>query len=99
MLELTVLAVICALVGLGCLGGLAWALLGAEDFGVERIFLLHVWLILGLLFLGMSAWIARMGPLKDLGKKRAEAKSPDAGQASAAQSSKASPKEEAKTAS
>jgi hypothetical protein len=98
MLELTVLAAICALVGLGCLGGLAWAILGAEDNGVERIFLLHVWLILGLLFLGMSAWIARMGPLKDLGKKRAEAKSPDAGRASAVQS-KASPKEEAKPAS
>ena len=98
MIELTVLAVICALVGLGCLGGFAWAILGAEDNGVERIFLVHVWLILGFLFLGMSAWIARVGPLKHLGKKRAEAASPGADQAAAVQS-KASTKEAAKSAS
>jgi hypothetical protein len=98
MLELTVLAAICALVGLGCFGALGWALLGSEDIGIERIFLLHVWLILGLIFLGMSAWIARLGPLRGLGKKSAEAKSPDAAQAAAVQS-KAVSKEGAKPAS
>ena len=98
MIELTVLAVICALVGLGCLGALGWALLGSEDNGVERIFLLHVWLILGLLFLGMSAWIARLGPLRDLGKKRAQAKSPESAQAALVES-KTSSKQEANPAS
>ena len=68
-MELLILSVFCALVGLGCLGGAAWAVIGGEDVGVELIFLLHVWLLFAALFLGMAVWIARQGPLKNLGKK------------------------------
>jgi hypothetical protein len=68
------------------LAGIGWALLGSEDVGIERIFLLNVWGILGLLFLGLSAWIARQGPLRDLGRKKAEATAPES---AAAQSSPA----------
>ena len=68
-MELLVLTVLCGLVGLGCLGGAVWAVVGGEDVGVELIFLLHVWLLFAALFLGMAVWIARQGPLKNLGKK------------------------------
>ena len=68
-MELLILSFFCALVGLGCLGGAAWAVLGGEDVGVELIFLIHVWVLFGALFLGMAAWIARQGPLKNLGKR------------------------------
>jgi hypothetical protein len=63
-MELLIWAVLCALIGLGCLGGAAWAVLGGEDVGVELIFLLHVWLLFAAIFLGMAFWIARQGPLK-----------------------------------
>jgi hypothetical protein len=63
-MELIVLAAICALVGLGCLGAAGWAIFYRGDTGVEEIFLLLVWLSLALIFLGMAAWIARQGPLR-----------------------------------
>jgi hypothetical protein len=68
-MELLVLTALCALIGLGCLGGATFAVLGAEDVGVERIFLVLVWLLFAALFLGLAAWIARQGPLRNLGKK------------------------------
>jgi len=68
-MELLIWAVLCALVGLGCLGGAAWAVIGGGDVGVELIFLLHVWLLFAALFLGMAVWIARQDPLKNLGNK------------------------------
>ena len=68
-MELLILTVLCGLVGLGCVGGAVWAVVGGEDVGVELIFLLHVWLLFAALFLGMAVWIARQGPLKNLGKK------------------------------
>ncbi|MBI4480673.1 MAG: hypothetical protein HY651_11680 [Acidobacteria bacterium] len=68
-MELMILAALCALVGLGCLAGAVWAIVGGEDVGVELIFLLHVWLLLAALFLGMAVWIARQGPLRHLGQK------------------------------
>ena len=68
-MELIVLACVCGLIGLGCLGGAAWAVLGGQDVGVELIFLVHVWLLFASLFLGMAVWIARQVPLKNLGKK------------------------------
>ena len=85
MLELFLLSAISALLGLGCLGAVGWALVGAEDTGVEQIFLVLVWLLLAVVFLGMSAWIARQGPLKQLGKKPAEANFAKAKEASAQQ--------------
>ncbi|MBI2819303.1 MAG: hypothetical protein HYX73_04920 [Acidobacteria bacterium] len=69
-MELLILTVLCALVGLGCLGGAVWAVVGGEDVGVELIFMLLVWLLFAALFLGMAGWIARQGPLKNLGKKK-----------------------------
>lgn len=68
-MELLILTVLCALVGLGCLGGAVWAVVGGEDVGVELIFMLLVWLLFAALFLGMAGWIARQRPLKNLGKK------------------------------
>lgn len=68
-MELIVLAFVCGLIGLGCLGGAAWAVLGGQDVGVELIFLVLVWLLFAAIFLGMAVWIARQGPLKNLGKK------------------------------
>jgi hypothetical protein len=68
-MELLVWSAVCALIGLGCLGGAAFAVLGAEDVGVERIFLVLVWLLFAALFGGMGFWIARQEPLRNLGKK------------------------------
>jgi hypothetical protein len=68
-MELLILMVLSALVGLGCLGGAAWAVFGGEEVGVGRIFILLVGLMFAALFLGMAAWVARQGPLKNLGKK------------------------------
>ena len=68
-MELIILTAFCALVGLGCLAGAVWAIVGGEDVGVELIFLLHVWLLFAALFLGMAVWIARQGPLRNLGQK------------------------------
>ena len=68
-MELLILTAICGLVGLGCVGGAAWAIVGGEDVGVERIFLVMVWLLFAALFLGLAAWVARQGPLRSLGKK------------------------------
>ena len=68
-MELLIWAALCALVGLACLGGAVWAVVGGLDVGVEMIFLLHVWLLFAAIFLGMAAWIMRQGPLKNLGKK------------------------------
>ena len=78
MMEMVVLAVFCALLGLACVGGMAWAVVGGEDVGVGRIFLLLVWLILALLFFSMAAWIARQRMLLNPGKKPEEAKVPAA---------------------
>jgi len=75
-MELTVLAILCALIGLGCFGGIAWTLFGAEDAGVERIFLLLVWLLFGLIFLGLAGWIAKLGPLRRMAHKPAAESSP-----------------------
>lgn len=69
-MELILLAAFSALVGLGCLGGAVWAVVGGEDVGVERIFLVLVWLLFGSLFLGLAVWIARQGPLQALGKNK-----------------------------
>lgn len=80
MMEMMVWAAICALIGLGCFGGIAWTLLSGEDTGVERIFLVHVWLILGLLFLGLAAWIAKQGPLKRVAKAAPESAAAPAAQ-------------------
>ena len=74
-MELLVLTALCALIGLGCLGGAAFAILGAEDVGVERIFILLVWLLFAAMFLGMAAWIMRQRPLR---KKAPAAPEPNA---------------------
>ena len=58
-MELMVLTAVCALVGLGCLGGAAFSVLGGEDVGVERIFMLLVWVMFGAMFLSLAAWIAK----------------------------------------
>ena len=72
-MELKILTALCGLTGLGCLAGAGYAVLGSEDVGVEQIFLLLTWGLFGIVFLGMAQWIARLGPLKDLGKKRVAA--------------------------
>ena len=71
IMELLILSGLCALIGLGCFGGAGWALFGGEDNGVGRIFLLLVWSMFGILFLGMAGWIARQGPLKKTAPKQA----------------------------
>lgn len=63
MKELTILAAVCAVVGLGCLGGAGYALLGGKDVAIERIFAVIVWGLIGMALLGAAQWIARMGPL------------------------------------
>ena len=84
MMEMVITALFCALLGLACVGGMAWAVVGGEDVGVGRIFLLLVWLVLALLFFGMAAWIARQALLLNPGKKEQEATVPDASERSAA---------------
>src|SRR3990167_5547428 len=71
MVELILLFSFCALVGLGCLGLLGWVVVSAESVGVERIFLLLVFALLGALFLGMAAWLARFTRLQTLWKPAA----------------------------
>ena len=70
-MELLIWSAVSALIGLGCLGGAVWAVVGGEDTGVERIFLVLVWMLFAALFLGMAAWIAKMGPLAELKRKKA----------------------------
>jgi hypothetical protein len=72
-MELLIWSAICALIGLGCLAGAIWAVVGGYDMGVERIFLVLVWLLFGVLLFGMAAWIAKMGPLRKGKKAPAEA--------------------------
>ena len=72
-MELIVLSIVCSLIGLGCLGGAAFAVLGGEDVGVERIFIVLVWLMFGGMFLSLAGWIARQGPLRKTEKKSEEA--------------------------
>ena len=91
-MELLILAVLCGLVGLGCLGGAVWAIVGGEDIGVELIFLLHVWLLFAALFLGMAVWIARQGPLKNLRRKAPAGSENKPAEAASAASGKAAPK-------
>jgi hypothetical protein len=78
-MELLILSGLCALIGLGCLGGAVFSLLGGEDVGVERIFLVIVWGMFGMLFLGMAGWIARQGPLKKTAPKEARESAAPAG--------------------
>ena len=73
MLELLLLLLFCVLIGLGCLGAIAWVLLRGVEIGVELIFLLHVCALLAVLFLGFSGWIATRSPLRALWKPEAAA--------------------------
>jgi hypothetical protein len=62
--ELTILAALCGVLGVGCFAAAAFALLGGEDVGIERIFGVIVWSVIGISLLGAAQWIARMGPLR-----------------------------------
>lgn len=71
MLELLLLLLFCALIGIGCVGAIAWVLLSGAAIGVERIFLLIVCSLLAVLFFGISGWIATCTPLRTLWKAEA----------------------------
>ena len=73
MLELLLLLAFCVLIGLGCLGAIAWVVLGGEEIGVERIFLVIVSFLVASLFLGISGWIVTRSPLRALWKPEATA--------------------------
>ena len=88
-MELLIWTALCALIGLGCLGGAAFAIVGAEDVGVERIFLVLVWLFFAALFLGLAAWIVRLGALSSLKKKAKAAPDASAPESKPEQASKA----------
>jgi hypothetical protein len=53
------LGAICAVLGLGCLAGAGFALMGGEDVGIERIFGMIVWTVIGLSLLGAAQALAR----------------------------------------
>jgi hypothetical protein len=57
--ELMILAGVCAVLGLGCLGGAGFALLGGEEVGVGRIFGVLVFGLIGISLLGAAQSIAR----------------------------------------
>ena len=76
MLELLLLFLFCVLIGLSCLGAMAWVLLSGAEIGVERIFLLMVGSLVAVLFFGFSGWLITRTPLRALWK--AEAASPPA---------------------
>lgn len=63
MKELTILAAVCAVLGLGSLAGAGYAMFGGKDVAIERIFGVIVWGLIGISLLGAAQWIARMGPL------------------------------------
>ena len=68
MLELLLLFLFCVLIGLGCLGAIAWVLLSGAEIGVERIFLLMVCSLVAVLFFGFSGWLVTRSPLRGLWK-------------------------------
>ena len=68
MRELIILFAFCVLLGLGCFGAVAWVVITPEEVGVEQVFLSIVALLLGGVFLGMSAWIVRSTSTREVGK-------------------------------
>lgn len=62
MKELTILAAVCAVLGLGALAGAGYAMFGGKDVAIERIFAVMVWGLIGMALLGAAQWIARLGP-------------------------------------
>lgn len=68
MLELLLLVAFCVLVGLACVGTIAWVLFGGVEVGIERIFLLQVAGVMALLFFGLAGWIVLRSPLRSLWK-------------------------------
>ena len=60
MIELLIVAGICAALGLGCLGGAGYALVGGKDVAIERIFGVIVLGLIGMSLLGAAQWILRM---------------------------------------
>ncbi len=58
MTELLLLLVFCLFVALSCFGAIGWALFSGVEVGIELIFLMHAGGVLGLLFLGITGWIA-----------------------------------------
>ena len=95
MLELLLLLVFCVLIGLGCLGAIAWVVLSGEEIGVERIFLVIVSFLVASLFLGIAGWIITRSPLRTMGKPEAAANPKSA----PASKQKAAPEEASKSAS
>jgi len=71
MLELLLLFLFCVLIGLSCLGAMAWVLLSGSEIGVERIFLLIVGSLVAVLFFGFSGWLITRSPLRALWKVEA----------------------------
>ena len=96
MLELLLLLLFCVLIGLGCLGAIAWVLLSGVEIGVELIFLLHVCALLAVLFLGFSGWIVARSPLRALWKAEEATANPKSAPASKQESA---PEEASKSAS
>ncbi|MSO20523.1 MAG: hypothetical protein EXQ56_08675 [Acidobacteria bacterium] len=81
-MEFTILAASCGAIGLGCMAAAGYALLGGKDVAAEQIFAIMIWGLLGAVFLGAAALIAREGPLKGMGKKADTAPGGDAPAAS-----------------
>jgi len=57
MVELIVLFAISTLLGLGSLGFAVWVVLSPETFDLDKIFSIMVSVLMGSVFLGLSAWV------------------------------------------
>ena len=78
MLELILLLVFCVLLGVSSLGVIGWVLLSGAEIGIERIFLVHVSLLVAALFFGFAGWIAMQPSIRRLWKREATAKAASA---------------------
>ena len=68
MVELIVLFAVSTLLGLGCLGAAVWVVLSPETFDLDKIFSIIVSLLMGLIFLSLSAWVFFRTRLRELWK-------------------------------
>lgn len=66
MSERIIIAAFSALLGLGCFGAIVWILLDPEGVDVDTIFAFIACLLMGLIFLGLSAWMVLHTRLREL---------------------------------
>jgi len=79
MMEELLIFAFSGLLGLGCFGAIGWVILSPETLNVDKIFSIIACLVLGMVFLGISAWMLFNTHLRTLwGPESAAASKPGA---------------------